>query len=76
MKELWRLLLSLFPLNKGGGLDCSLGRVQQPESFLAERRAAHNGITFQMQGQRLGKDKGKRVRKLNVARNGFSPSAA
>lgn len=38
-------------------------------------RGLHIRITFQMWGYRFGKDKAKRVRKLNVARNGFSLSA-
>lgn len=58
-------------MRAGAGLSVLAG-----SSNLSGRgRGLHIRITFQMWGWRFGKDKGKRVRKLNVARNGFSLSA-
>lgn len=58
-------------IRAGAGLSVLAGS----SNLSGRERGLHIRITFQMWGWRFGKDKGKRVRKLNVARNGFSLSA-
>lgn len=68
------LLLAFQPavsIRAGAGLSVLAGS----SNLSGRERGLHIRITFQMWGWRFGKDKGKRVRKLNVARNGFSLSA-
>lgn len=58
-------------IRAGAGLSV----LADSSNLSGRERGLHIRITFQMWGWRFGKDKGKRVRKLNVARNGFSLSA-